>query len=387
MRILDIIDEFGLEDVKSGKQSMPMPDIDNMILFNMVIHPKFAKASFSEELLEQGTETHKVCSEFNDTIIQLIRKVTQKRQDEATRVKENPIDALYAKSRGNFELVQSASNNYASLKNLMQYYYTHYAMFNEWFTNSKQVYFVDKDFASELAKTEKAKIYPKLYKNIPYSTFVFSTPDESDVFFVHVDSDNDSLRISFIQFDGDRSAAGHASSMTYSMEDGDDYVEFDFTKQETINEHYLNCLSDVSIDAMLLQFCTYLISEKPDVSNRTEPIIKKIKKEGQINREVNEITASDVGYRFGSAIRLHKKKPVPLDENATEDMQVETVSQGKTRKPVSPYMRAAHWHSYWIGKKDGSEERKLIVKWLPPTYCAGILKDVVIHNVERGKAV
>ena len=33
----------------------------------------------------------------------------------------------------------------------------------------------------------------------------------------------------------------------------------------------------------------------------------------------------------------------------------------------SPHMRRSHWHSYWVGKH-GTEERRLILKWLPPAY-------------------
>ena len=31
-------------------------------------------------------------------------------------------------------------------------------------------------------------------------------------------------------------------------------------------------------------------------------------------------------------------------------------------------IRRGHWHTYWTGKKDGSEKRKLILKWISFTY-------------------
>lgn len=34
---------------------------------------------------------------------------------------------------------------------------------------------------------------------------------------------------------------------------------------------------------------------------------------------------------------------------------------------MRPHIRRAHWHSYWTGKKDVQEERKLIVNWVAPT--------------------
>jgi hypothetical protein len=31
-----------------------------------------------------------------------------------------------------------------------------------------------------------------------------------------------------------------------------------------------------------------------------------------------------------------------------------------------PHVRRAHWHSYWTGPRASPEQRKPIVKWLPP---------------------
>ena len=30
---------------------------------------------------------------------------------------------------------------------------------------------------------------------------------------------------------------------------------------------------------------------------------------------------------------------------------------------ITPHVRRGHWQSYWIGKRDGSEERKLVLRW------------------------
>jgi len=36
----------------------------------------------------------------------------------------------------------------------------------------------------------------------------------------------------------------------------------------------------------------------------------------------------------------------------------------KTESPSS-HIRKGHWHGLWIGKRDGSEERKLKFRWIP----------------------
>lgn len=52
-------------------------------------------------------------------------------------------------------------------------------------------------------------------------------------------------------------------------------------------------------------------------------------------------------------------------------------SQGTGRKRA-PHVRRGHWHRYWVGKH-GTEDRKCIVKFLPPMWI-GNSKDAPIHT-------
>lgn len=47
-----------------------------------------------------------------------------------------------------------------------------------------------------------------------------------------------------------------------------------------------------------------------------------------------------------------------------------TSSGNPTGRTVKPHIRRAHWHRYWIGKRD-SEERKLVLRFLMPTMVGG----------------
>jgi hypothetical protein len=64
-----------------------------------------------------------------------------------------------------------------------------------------------------------------------------------------------------------------------------------------------------------------------------------------------------VGYRLGAALRAAASRS---DERAGRD----GVEQ---RARPRPHIRRAHWHSYWMGPFDSAEERRLSVKWIPPT--------------------
>jgi len=84
------------------------------------------------------------------------------------------------------------------------------------------------------------------------------------------------------------------------------------------------------------------------------------------------LTLTDVGIRYGTAIR-----------KAKEQTDVQTIYLGKTgkhRKPIVSHVRKAHWHTYWKGK--GRTER--IVRWIPPTFVSrhGTELPITIHNVK-----
>ena len=37
-----------------------------------------------------------------------------------------------------------------------------------------------------------------------------------------------------------------------------------------------------------------------------------------------------------------------------------------THASPRPHIRRAHWHSFWVGKKDQPDARSVTLKWLPP---------------------
>ena len=67
----------------------------------------------------------------------------------------------------------------------------------------------------------------------------------------------------------------------------------------------------------------------------------------------------------------------------TSDDKKETSSHASpaSRKTVIEHVRRAHWHHYWVGKQN-TDERKLILHWIPPTLVRGTKCDAaVIHKV------
>lgn len=61
-------------------------------------------------------------------------------------------------------------------------------------------------------------------------------------------------------------------------------------------------------------------------------------------------TTWDVGMRLGAALR--------------RAYQVEEIGPGGTHAGPRPHIRRAHWHTFWLGPRDG--DRRADLRWLPP---------------------
>jgi hypothetical protein len=61
----------------------------------------------------------------------------------------------------------------------------------------------------------------------------------------------------------------------------------------------------------------------------------------------------DVGYRLGAALRQALSEHEPAEPTGTH-------------ASPRPHIRRAHWHSFWVGKKDQPDARTVTLKWLPP---------------------
>jgi hypothetical protein len=85
-------------------------------------------------------------------------------------------------------------------------------------------------------------------------------------------------------------------------------------------------------------------------------------------------TIHAVGTRIGKAIGSAKVRYVGK-------------SDADGNRTVRPHMRAAHWHHFWTGPRDKPDKRKLIVRWIMPTFVNGGIDDeTVTHAVRKVKS-
>ena len=106
------------------------------------------------------------------------------------------------------------------------------------------------------------------------------------------------------------------------------------------------------------QIVLYLQSLNSDIVNVPTP--KPRKKNGQ-KKSQKPAKIQNVGYRIGATLRQQKKVYESSDTN--------TSPTSHRRSPVA-HIRRGHFQGFWTGPRD-SKQRKLVVKWVAPTYVRG----------------
>lgn len=100
----------------------------------------------------------------------------------------------------------------------------------------------------------------------------------------------------------------------------------------------------------VIQMLLYINSVNADVEMAEEGAKTKAeRKEIKREKEKTGVEVRNVGYHIGTLIKNQKARGVGSGRG------------GRKRS----HLRRAHWHHYWVGKRDG--ERQLILKWVLAT--------------------
>ncbi len=129
-----------------------------------------------------------------------------------------------------------------------------------------------------------------------------------------------------------------------------------------------------------LQVLAYLSSSAADVSEKKKGTIVKKRSFDEVLRsseKFQDVKEWNVGYRFGTTIRLMKESS---NESSKADSHIRTVSHPSA--PKRPHYRSAHWCVYHVG----AGRKDVIRKWIPPILVHGTygteVTTSVIHKLE-----
>lgn len=123
--------------------------------------------------------------------------------------------------------------------------------------------------------------------------------------------------------------------------------------------------SEAYMSYLAIQIVLYLQAQNSDIIKI--PARKPAKKKSTKQRS-SRVQSYNVGYNVGATIRREKR----IYEDGAHSSGV-----SGHHTPKRPHIRRGHFHSFWTGKKDGNE-RKLVVRWVAPTY---------VHNGDQDDRV
>ena len=315
---------------------------------------------------------------FNDAIADLELNPNWKDQIWSINNCSNVIDLFY----GQCKIPNTPEANSMKHDVSQQLYF-----FRNWY-KYKQIYKFDEDFLDFIKNSDgNEKIPTEILKtSLPCGAFFIDNrfkagKFESDGCFVCFNeehySDGDELSISFY-FNGDTYDGKETDVFQYGnipLDLGNKSVNELLSSKPVPNalipeDRDLRCEVNGLI-SQALKCVIYMCASNKEVEVRKGKTGKEQYDLKQQAKKFN-IKQEEVGVRIGNTIRQNRIV-YERDKDAVHH----------TGSPKSPHLRSGHYHSFWTGKKDGSEERKIILKFIPPIFVGkGKEMDVTIHKVE-----
>ena len=263
----------------------------------------------------------------------------------------------------------------------------------------RQCYRFDEDFMEELMDTDSVELPVEVLKRLPFSCFYLDLEDTEKIkpdlgIFVYIGFEEDTGRPNLVFYRVGAPSDGEQENRLYACRaSGDEMEKWGMLEKNGKGELCI-CFGEDKRNRMnygsdgtdiydcvffMLQAMLYLASNKPDIVESPKEryahkgrAAESMPRDGQ--QKEPEVSISDVGVRYGAAIRKVKKVSGGNGAKTRERAAV-----GPKRK-ISSHVRSAHWHHYWVGR--GRTER--IVRWIPPTFVSGSGKElpVTIHRVK-----
>lgn len=270
------------------------------------------------------------------------------------------------------------------MKRLMQDLLTHYYAVHLW-SKSKQVYRFDTELESVFASASVSdsihdiRLPLHILDCLPYHTFYIECMNDSifnnicNGIFVHVKKELNSYFMHFTLIDGMSDATDTSAKFILDENDNkslilskDSFIPAHSGHIKTIPNWQMYC--NFLINALL-----YLCADNNEI-HESALTKQTYRPSTHVKNKFSEVRQWECGYRYGAEVR--KIKTASDNEKETS-----THASPTSRKPVIEHVRRAHWHHYWIGKRN-TDERKLILHWIPPTLVRGTKCDAaVIHKV------
>lgn len=161
------------------------------------------------------------------------------------------------------------------------------------------------------------------------------------------------------------------------------------TLKESVNRQAVNDKCNVPVDSIIsdgvysllpkiVQLVLYICASNAEISENAEQkkITRKPKSKDFIKDKYREVQIWDCGNEISEKIRMFssQEKSNKRSENSAE--YIVKAGVGK-----APHSRRGHWHHFWTGKI-GTDDRKLVLKWLAPMFINGVPNIINVNIAE-----
>ncbi len=277
-------------------------------------------------------------------------------------------------------------------------YYQNYVQMKRWYKR-KQIYSFDAEILNELIRTdiENITLPHNIFNHLPCDSLCLDFSANKQITRligaercvvqvnpVRLRENGEEYHVILVSFYNSNDTNMMKAVVLPNEEGSSDISVKDFIKPTTSLGLYISCNADVPVgchpelqELLVLQCLIYLCSYEPDIH---ETVVSKAqhRKAKQNKKKRNDLPNREfkVGERFGAAFRKWTKGQLGQSSEHTE-----------TGRKNKPHLRRAHWHRFWVGKRN-SEERRLVIKWLSECLCgvseneAEARLDTVKHEVK-----
>ncbi len=259
----------------------------------------------------------------------------------------------------------------------------------------KQIFRFDPDMVRILLDTEIAKVPWDTLRNLPYPCVYIQADlvDGYDGFFVWFEDDpnNRQLEVRFDVVGKDKPPLGlfiHKTGDTLQagLDAGTDMIAGNLKDSGNEGVEFLKAVLDAEewrneLTKKCLLLTLYLCAENAETDE--DPQQKAVHKDFDPKKpkdKYSELRSWNVGSSTGDRIRKYNRSS---REGRLSNISHRAGEPARASSPKSPHIRRAHWHHYWQGSRD-SEERKMTLKWISPTFIhADEIDGVTINEVEK----
>ena len=137
-----------------------------------------------------------------------------------------------------------------------------------------------------------------------------------------------------------------------------DFFEDIQSMEDEESKELFNTYSTFFYNLLLFLACKETIKYKTEEMNEQRVIAEKNLTIGKNIKKQKKLLETLPSYRF---IDME----VTLN-NYTKEYYLN--NQSELGESKTPHWRTAHWHTYWTGKKDGTEERKKVLRFIPTLW-------------------